>query len=332
MDLISTFSDSIEIYSVDECFISINEKNNLIEFGQHIKNEVWRQQRMPVCVGIAETKTLAKLANHIAKKSKRLNGVCLIEDITKWDAVFKKLHVSKIWGVGSRITARLALMGVNTVYDLIRQPSKRIRKEFGVTLERTVNELNGEKCFDLETEPKPKKEIMTYKSFGTKTKDLNILKGYLACFVSTAVEKLNKQIGLTSCISVTIETSRFDVKSYKRGATIMLPYPTNDLRIITRYALFVCEKLFMSDYLYVRAGIGLYDLSNSEQTQYDLFEKGQTVKAYKLMEVMNTVNDRYGRNQIYLGAQGTKNKWSLVGAYKSPSYTTRFSDIPIIKI
>ena len=332
MSLLSTFCADIEIYSIDEAFLDLTNVTSLVKTGFNIKQEVWRQQRMPVCVGIAPTKTLAKLANHLAKKSKKLSGVCIIDNISEWENVFKRIPVSKAWGVGNRLSSRLKLWDIETVYDLMKQPPKRIRKEFGVTLERTVRELNGEKCFDIETQPPPKKEILCSRSFGEKVTALSSLKESVATYTNRASKKLRRQNGLTQRISVMIQTSRFHQNRYINSASLKLPYPTNDSILLVKYSLKLCEQLYRQGYTYAKAAVSLSELSNTSYSQFDFFERGQTSKSFKLMQVMDDVNKRYGTERIFLAAQGIKQQWKMVRRYKSPAYTTRFSDIPIIKI
>lgn len=332
MSLLATFCTDISVYSIDEAFLDMTGFKDLVKYGHFIKDEVWRQQRMPVCVGMGDTQTLAKLANHIAKKSKKLNGVCVFENLNDWENVFKKIPVSSVWGVGSRITARLALWDIRTVQDLRKQPPKRIRKEFGVTLERTVRELNGEKCFDLETQPPPKKEIISSRSFGQKVTALHEIKQSVADHAMCISEKLRKQNGLASSVYVMLHTSRYAVERYHRSAYIKLPYPTNDSRVIIENAIKVADTLFKPGYVYAKAGAGLFDLSENKNQQKDLFHHGQSESAYKLMSVMDGINQRFGKEHVFIGAQGTQKRWAMSQQFKSPAYTTRFSDIPIIKL
>lgn len=332
MSLLSTFCVDMSVYSIDEAFLDLTGFKHLAKYGHQIKNEVWRQQRVPVCVGIGETQTLAKLANHLAKKSAKLNGVCFFENLNDWETVFNKVHVSKVWGVGSRITNRLALWDIKTVQDLRKQPPKRIRKEFGVTLERTVRELNGERCFALETQPPPKKEIISTRSFGKKVTTLHEIKQSVADHAMRVSEKLRKQDSLAGAVYVMLSTSRYAEERYHRSACIQLPYPTNDSRIIIENASLVAGKLFKSGYIYAKAGTGLIDLSTNKHQQKDLFHEGQSDGAFKLMSVIDTINGRFGKGQVFIGSQGTSQRWAMTRQFKSPAYTTRFSDIPIVKL
>jgi DNA polymerase V len=332
MSLLSNYCSDMETYSIDEAFLDLTGFNDHLKIGFQIKNEVWRQQRMPVCVGIAPTKTLAKLANHLAKKSQKLKGVCLLDRVNDWENVFKKIPVAKVWGIGSRISLRLKAWGIETVQELRTQPPKRIRKEFGVMLERTVRELNGEQCFEIETQPSPKKEIICSRSFGVKVSTLSELKESVASYAARAAGKLRKQNGLAQCIYVMIQTSRFNQNTYINSASLRFPYATNDSRVIVKFALELCERLYKPDYQYAKAGVGLSELSNSEYSQFDLFQVGQESKSFELMAMVDKINKRYGTGRLFLAAQGTNQRWQMVRRYKSPAYTTRFSDIPIIKI
>lgn len=332
MALLETFGAAIEVYSIDEAFLDLSGFSDAIEHGHKIKQACWKQQRMPVCVGIAKTKTLAKLANHIAKKSNRLNGVCFLDDLEAWEAVFKKLPVSKVWGVGSRITRRLSFLDVHTVQDLRRQSLKQIRKEFGVTLERTVAELNGERCFDLETQPEPKKEIFCSRSFSHKITTERELIESVANYATRAAEKLRRQNGLTQRIYVMAQTSRFKTPYYGNSLSTGLLYPTNDSRHIAKVATDLCRKIYKPGFGFARAGVGLLDLTHETNHQGDLFTPGQSDSSKSMMKVMDSINRRYGKGNVFLASQGIKQHWAMSRQMKSPGYTTRLSDLPLIRV
>ncbi|UZE97540.1 Y-family DNA polymerase [Alkalimarinus alittae] len=331
MGLLATLGDRIEIYSIDEAFLELNGFSDVISHGQLIKKLAWQHQRMPVCVGIAETKTLAKLANHIAKKSNKLNGVCRVSNLHKWENVFKKIAVDKVWGVGSRLAKRLNLFKIYSVHDLKRQPPKRIRKEFGVTLERTVLELNEVPCFDLETQPQPKKEVFCSRSFSKKITSKQAIKESVAHYANRAAEKLRQQNGLTKRIYVTIQTSRYSDHPYSNSVTLPLPYPTNDSRIIISTATEASDSLFREGYGYARAGVGLLELTNSKYYQNDFFQS-DSERSVKLMTMIDQMNKRYGHGSVFFARQGIKRGWSMARSFKSPAYTTRISDLPVVKI
>ncbi|UZE97500.1 Y-family DNA polymerase [Alkalimarinus alittae] len=331
MGLLATLGDRIEIYSIDEAFLELNGFSDAISHGQLIKRLAWQHQRMPVCVGIAETKTLAKLANHIAKKSKKLDGVCLISNIDHWENVFKKIAVDKIWGVGSRVAKRLNLLNIHSVHDLKHQPPKFIKNEFGVTLERTVLELNEVRCFDLDTQPPPKQEVFCSRSFSKKVTSKREIRESVASYASRAAVKLRQQNGLTKRIYVTIQTSRFSKQAYSNSCTVSLPYPTNDSRVIIGTAIKASDALFREDYDYARAGVGLLELTHSKHFQNDFFQN-DSEQAIKLMSTVDQMNKRYGNGCLFFARQGIARDWSMARHFKSPAYTTRISDLPIVKI
>jgi DNA polymerase V len=289
---------------------------------------------MPVCVGIAQTKTLSQLANHIAKKSQRVNGACVLDIIDPWKPVVSKISVNKVWGVGSKTAQKLKLINVVSILDLLEQNPKNIRNKFGITLERTVRELNGERCISLETQPKPKQEIYCSRSFGHKVNNLRQLNESVANYAVRASKKLRRQHSLTQRVYVTIQTSRFNEDHYNRSSSIPLPHPTNDSRTIVKAATSLCHQIYREGYLYARVGVGLLDLTESTHHQYDLLTQEQHQASKLVMGVIDQINQKYGDNQVFLAAQGIprKRQWNMSRDFKSPAYTTRINDIPVVKI
>lgn len=330
MALLENFSPAMEIYSIDEAFLDVTGMSNLREHGIAIKKACWKEQRMPVCVGIAPTKTLAKLANHIAKKSERLDGVCVIESLQPWEKVFAKLPVNKVWGVGSRLSERLASRKVTSVEDLRRQDPKMIRQEFGVVLERTVRELNGEACLTLETQPSPKKEIICSRSFSQKITELKELEESLANYTVRAAEKLRKQRSLAGTIYVMILTSRFHKNYYANSRTFCLPCPTNDSRELVSLATRLCASIYRPGYAYAKAGVGLLDLVSDDYLQEDFFTASQSDESKTMMVMMDKINGRFGKGAVFIGKQGVQRSWAMAREMMSPGYTTRFGDVPDI--
>lgn len=334
MSLLSGYASEIEIYSIDEAFLElpIMLPCDYRQHGELIKSECWKQQRMPVCVGIAQTKTLAKLANHIAKKSNKLDGVCVIDDVEKWGKVFSKLRVNKVWGIGSRIAKRLELMGVYSVGQFMEQPSKRLRSEFGVVVERVHSELHGKACIDLEVQPPPKKEIFCSRSFSHKITSKALLQESIANYAVRASEKLRAQGSMTRRVYVIAQSSRFKDNYYKNSLSAPLLYPTNDSRVITSIAKRLVDQVYVEGVAFAKAGVGLLDLSSPECSQPDLFDHGQSLESTKLMATFDSVNRRYGGGSVFIASQGIRRPWAMARAMKSPAYTTRMSDIPLIKI
>ncbi len=332
MSMLEGYGNAIEVYSIDEAFLDVDGFTDLYAHGQLIKQACWKEQRMPVCVGIAPTKTLAKLANHIAKKSVKLNGVCMIENSTEWQKVFSKLPVNKVWGVGSRIAKRLADCHILTVEDLRQQNPKELRADFGVTLERTIRELNGEPCLSLDTQPSPKQQIFCSRSFSKKITSLHDLNESVANYAVRAAEKLRRQNSLARRVYVMMQTSRFTTPYYGNSLSTPLLYPTNDSRHIVEAALRISTHLYRQGYVYAKAGVGLLDLVENTFQQEDFFTANQTLASQDMMTTLDKINQRYGQGVMFLGRQGIQRQWHMCREMKSPAYTTRVSDVPIVKI
>jgi DNA polymerase V len=324
--------DEVEIYSIDECFLDFDRLTNFdfTEYGQNIKNTLWQDVRMPVCVGVGQTKTIAKLANHIAKKSTKLNGVCVIEDMSIWAAVLKKLPVNKVWGVGARISQRLSYMNINSAYDLLVSNPKAIRKEFGVTLERTVAELNGIRCLNVETQPSNKKESYSTRSFGQRVHTLSGLHESVSQYATTAAAKLRKQGSLVKTVTAFIETSRHGGDQYKNSASIQLQHATNDTRDIISAVRYCVSAVYRPGYAYAKAGVGLLQLIEPSPEQLNIFGEYQTERSKKLMAMVDKINSN--SKDLFFASNGINQTWKMQRQLKSPAYTTRLNDIPKIRI
>jgi DNA polymerase V len=295
-----------------------------------MRNAVWKQVRIPVGVGMASTKTLAKLANRAAKKINALNYVCVLEREDQREWLLRKVPVKDIWGIGSRLSARLNLMGIYTGWDLANADTKNLRKHFSVCLERTVEELNGISCLDLEELPPTKKQIYCTRSFGEKATELEPILQATSLYATRAAEKLRKKNHFFKTLHVILQTSPFDKNSYSKSATIQLPYPTDDTRVIVRYARFAVEKLYKPGYAFLKSGVGLIDIADKEFFQTDLFCDGQSLKDDSLMALLDKVNKKYGKGTLYTAAEGIQKKWAMQQKYRSNSFTTNWGTLPII--
>lgn len=332
MDLLQGFAGAIEVYSIDEAFLDVAGFADLQQHGGNIRKACWQQQRMPVSVGFAKSKTLAKLANHIAKRSRRLDNVCVIENPDDWSAVFRKLPVNTVWGVGSRLARRLAARAVVSVEDLRRQDDQLIRRDFGSTLECTVRELNGEACLDLETQPPPKQQIFCSRSFNRPVTCLQELKEAIANYAVRAAEKLRLQDSLTRRVYVVIQTSLFSPACYHNSASLALPHPTNDSRMIINAATLLAEHLYREGYAYNKVGVGLLELMDARFQQHDLLDPNQSGQSQSAMKAIDKINRRYGQDAVFFGTQGIQRSWSMARKMKSPAFTTRVNDIPVISL
>jgi DNA polymerase V len=329
MATLSEYAQQVEVYSIDEIFLeTANIGISLQAYGQRLKKAVLAATRINVGVGIATTKTLAKLANRAAKDIPKLQGVCVLERDEQREWLLKRAPTHKIWGVGSRLSQRLALLDIMTGWDLACAQAKLIRKHFGVTLERTHAELNGESCLQLEEAAPPKKQIFCTRSLGQKTQELDVLLQAVALYCNRASEKLRKQNYTTCALQVFIQTSPFDKNPYYNSCTIQLPYATDDVRMITSYARHAVSRLYREGFLYYKAGIGLLDLAPKSHAQIDLFTPGQTTRSKELMGVLDNVNAKFGRGALFLASEGTEKKWLMRQNLKSPNYTTSWSELP----
>lgn len=332
MNTLKGYSPEVEVYSIDEMFLQLQGLPvDFKEHGQNIKARIWRDIRMPVSVGIAPSKTLSKLANHAAKTISKADGVCLLNTPEKWQWLQKRLPVTKVWGVGSRIGRRLKKLNIHTVYDLAQANPKYLRKHFSVDLERTVEELNGRAAIALDDQPSAKQQIFCTRSFGNKPTTIEPLQHAVSAYVARACEKLRQQQHLASALQVFINTSPYEADYYSRSQVVQLPYPTDDTRLITQTAKAVLNHLFCSGRRYLKAGVGLLDLTQRKPNQQDLFTPAQSISCDKLMQVVDRVNQRYGQGAMYWGAEGSKQRWPMRQAYLSPAYTTRWDDMPVIR-
>jgi DNA polymerase V len=338
MQVLKGFSPEVEIYSIDEMFLLFENFEQLyadhdawVALGYEMKQRVWQHVRMPVSAGIAPTKTLAKLANHIAKRSDKCDGVCVIDDIAPWYRVMRRIPVNKIWGIGRRLARHLAYMDIKTVYDLSIQDPKQLRKKFSINMEKTIRELNGISCIPLHEELPPQKQIYNTRSFGSKVSDISSLQQAVSQYASRACEKLRGQKMLVKTITVFIETSRFHTDPYHRSAVVQLPYATNDSRTVAKAARAVVPQLFRPGLPYGKAGVGLIELYEESPQQMHFFHNYQTPQSRRLMEVMDVINEREIA-PVYLASTGKReSRWKMQRNRKSPAYTTRWRDIPVIR-
>lgn len=334
VETLRTFTPSLEVYSIDECFLDMTGFNrNLNDYGQVIKDTVKQWTGLPICVGFGHSKTLAKLANHIAKKQPQFNGVCDLTEMTEAevDSLMDKISVGKIWGVGKAREQRLNQLGVHTVLRLKRADCKRIRDEFGVVLERTVKELNGEPWLDIEDTFEDSKQLMSSRSFGQRVSTLQELEEVISFHVSNASQRLRKQNLYANAIMVFIQNSPFDkALPYTPSHTIGLPSPTNNTLQLNNAALWSLKKIFKEGIYYQKAGVMLTDLVPYAGQQLDIFGfSNGNERSQALMETMDKINLKFPDNNIKLASEGIKKSWIMRRELKSPNYTTDWNDLPV---
>ena len=332
--ILGVFSPEQEIYSIDECFLDLSgfRRINHAGYGQRIRKRIKQWTGLPVCVGIGPTKTLAKLANHIAKKTPEFNGVCdlnslSLEQQTDW---FQRIEVGEIWGIGRRLAPRLHEIGIKTVLDLKTASPSQLRAHFSVVMEKIIREINGTACIELEEINPPKKQIVSSRSFGIPVSDLASLEESVSLYISRAAEKLRRQQSYAGSVHVSIRTSPFNEKEpyYANSMTIALPRQTDDTRLLTRVALWGLRRIYRTGYKYQKAGVMLSELVSRQYRQIDLFGSMDTdTKASQLMRVMDQINARMGRGTLKLASEGFKQPWKMKQGNKSPNYTTCWDEL-----
>ena len=335
MNILRRFSPDQEIYSVDEAFISLSGFGNkdLTGYGKEIKATLLQWTGLPVCVGIASTKTLAKLANHCAKKRPEYAGVCNFNDLPLpiLNPILASLSIGEVWGIGSRLSAKLNQFGIHTVLDLKQAHSRTLRDKFSVVVAKIIAELNGIACIDLEQVAPPKQNIASTRSFGIPVTSIESLLESVTLYTSRAAEKARAQHTHANSISVFIQTSPFAKLPYYGGSlTVALPSPSNDTRLLVKTALWIVKRIYKPGYVYQKAGVLLNDLVPDEGRQADLFfdaSEANHAQSAKLMAVLDAINQRYGRQTLKLGCEGFKAPWKMKQNFKSPGYTTHWNEL-----
>ena len=334
MSILREFSPSQEVYSIDECFLDLTGFSfvNLAEYGQTMRKRILDWTGLPVCVGIARSKTLAKLANHCAKKQPVFNGVCNFNALTDeaLTNILAGLPVGEVWGVGRKLSPKLNAIGIHTALDLKCADPNRIRQQFSVVMQKTVMELNGTVCIELQEIASPKKQILSSRSFGHSVADYNSLAESITLYMSRAAEKLRKQGSCAGSVFVYIRTSPFKTEEpqYSNGMTIPLPIPTDDTRQLVKLALGGLKRIYKAGFKYAKAGVMIGELVSASEVQPDFFAKNFEISSNKLMGVLDAVNNKMGRGTMKLASEGFKQPWRMKQGNKSPNYTTQWTGIP----
>ena len=338
MSILRQFSPDQEVYSIDESFLDLTgfPSKNLSVYGQDMRQRILQWTGLPVCVGIALTKTLAKLANHCAKKRPMFNGVCNFNTLAKatLDQMLSEIDVGEVWGVGRKLAPRLNVLGIHNVLQLQQANPEHLRQLFSVVMEKTIRELNGTVCIEIEEIAPPKKQILSSRSFGHPVRDYNSLAESITLYMSRAAEKLRKQQSFAGCVYVYIRTSPFKVDDsfYSNDFTISLSTPTNNTMQLVNVALWILRRLYKPNFNYAKAGVMLSELVPAEGVQTDLFSQVQvSPKSSKLMLTMDSINKKMGKESIKLASEGFTRPWRMKQENKSPSYTTNWNEILSVK-
>ncbi|MES2014057.1 MAG: Y-family DNA polymerase [Pseudomonadota bacterium] len=333
MSILREYSPDQEVYSIDESFLDLTgfQRLDLIKYGQHMRRRILKWTGLPVCVGIGSTKTLAKLANHCAKKRPVYNSVCNFNVMlsAEIDDLFSQVDVGELWGIGRKLAPKLQALGINSVLDLKRANPERLRQQFSVVMEKTIRELNGTVCIELEDISPPKQQIMRSRSFGQPVRDYNSLAESITLYMSSAAVKLRRQQSFAGSVHVYIRTSPFkpDAPQYSNGMTIPLPSATDNTMQLVNVALWGLKQIYRPNYDYAKAGVMLGEIISGQGVQSDLFSTAQaSPKSAALMSAMDSINRKMGKESIKLASEGFKRPWKMKQGNKSPSYTTKWGD------
>jgi DNA polymerase V len=332
MQVLADMAPLTQQYSIDECFLDITGMTeDLDEYGHTVRAKVKQWTGIPVGIGIAETKTLAKVANRIAKTSQKTDGVLNLVGSQWQTKALGKTEVGDVWGIGKQFTKKLNRNGVKTALDLTNQPDGWIRKEMGVGGLKTVRELRGEDCIGFESVPQPKQTTLVSRSFGQTISDLDDLINAVTVFATTAAADIRKAGLVSSSISVFMETNRFSNEpQYAPSQSIELSPATNNTKHIVRAAIQGVKEAYREGFKFKKAGVMLLDLVDADHAPQSLFDSHDP-KDDKLIEAFDQINRRQGPGAIYFGTAGQASKWHSASAYQSPRYTTEWDDIPSVK-
>ena len=337
VEVVRRYSPQIEIYSIDEVFLNLVGMASIWQtptrLGQALRSEILQWTTLPVCVGIAPTKTLAKLANHVAKKLPLFEGVCDFSTTSAPRAawLFNRIEVDEVWSVGRRIAARLHGMEIHTVQQLKDVDPREIRMHFGVVMERTVCELRGMSCLALEEVAPARKEIFSSRSFGTLVTSFEELAEAVSVYIGRAGAKLRTQHSVCGAVQVFVQTNAFRRQDdqYSNGITVPLISPSDDNRVLTAAAIAGLRRIFRVEFNYKKAGIILQDLSPSTTLQTTLFDDAPSRNnATKIMGALDALNQKFGRDTLHLAASGLQPRWGMRSSHRTPCYTTRWEDLP----
>lgn len=331
MRILASYSPQQEVYSIDECFLDMAGMSELATRGRQMRERIGQWVGLPVCVGFAASKTLAKLANHCAKKGLAgSDGVCDFHALpaAAVDRLLERLRASEVWGVGRRLGEQLAALGINSARQLRDADASRLRRRFSVTMERTIMELRGVSCLSLEEMAPAKQQIMCSRSFGQPVFDLADLREAVASYCARAAEKLRGQGSLSSAVQVYLQTNPFrpDEAQYCPALSVPLPYASADSRLIVRAALAGLAAIYRPGYRYKKAGVMLLGLQPAGQVTASLFETSKPHSA-ALMQAIDAINRRQGQGSIRLAAEGLLKPWQMRRERMSPCYTTSWQGL-----
>ncbi|MGD8205677.1 translesion error-prone DNA polymerase V subunit UmuC [Pantoea sp. FN0305] len=330
--VVESLAPRTEIYSIDELWCDLKGMENVMSpdaFGRQLRHEVWRHTTLTCGVGIAATKTLAKLCNHAAKTWTATGGVVALSDRHRLEKLMSLLPVSEVWGVGRRTEKALNAIGIRTALDLCRMDIRLARRQFSVVLERTIRELRGEPCLALEEHAAPKQQIVVSRSFSECITQLQDMQLAVTGYAVRAAEKLRQEKQFVRAVSVFIRTSPYSTQDmqYSNQSTELLAIPSQDTRDIVDAAQRALKRIWRNGIRYVKAGVMLADLHGRE-VQLDLFDPGSIRQnSDALMLTIDRIN-REGKSHIFFAGEGINPGFAMCRQLLSPAYTTNWSELP----
>jgi DNA polymerase V len=337
MTILEEMSPAVEVYSIDEAFMNlqgISNCQNLEEFGREVRAKVLQWTGLTVGVGIAPTKTLAKLANYAAKKWTKTGGVVDLSLLARQRKLMALVEVGEVWGIGRRISKKLNDMGIKTALQLADTPTPLIRKHFNIVLERTLRELRGEPCLELEEFAPTKQQIVCSRSFGDRVAEYDLMREAICSHAVRAAEKLRGEHQYCRHISAFIKTSPFAMNEvyYGKTAGTKLQIPTQDSRDIVAAATQCLDAIWQDGHRFQKCGVMLGDFYSQGVAQLGLFDEYKPrSNSEQLMAVLDGINHS-GKGRVWFAGQGVQKSWEMKRQMLSPAYTTRFSDLMRVKV
>ena len=334
--VLEEYAPSVEVYSIDECFLDLRGMNNIDfdAYAKEISAQCWKQTSIPVSVGIAPTKTLAKIASKLCKQYPKLKGGCYMHRPQDIEKVLRKFPIEDVWGIGRRSVSKLKARGVNTAYDFIQIAEGVIQSMFGITGVRTWKELKGVPCIEFEDGFEAKQSICVSRSFSSEIYDVAELQEQIANFASSMAEKLRKQKSVAAEMVVFAYTNRFKdsaPQTYSNGL-ISFTTPTSNQRQIIADAVRITQRIFKNGYGYKKAGVIATKIIAEGDVMHSLFEDTAAAeREQKITSTLDTINATFGKGTIKLAVQGS-GKIKTASDNQSPHYTTKWSDIPKVSV
>ena len=334
--VLEEFAPGIEVYSIDEAFLDLRGMKNIDfdAYAKRISAQCWKMTSIPVSVGIAPTKTLAKIASKLCKQYPKLRGGCYMHRPQDIEKVLRKFPIEDVWGIGRRTAPKLKARGVNTAYEFTQLPEGVVRMMLGIGGVRTWKELRGIHCVEFEDGFEAKQSICVSRSFSSEIYEVKELQEQIANFASAMASKLRKQQSVTSEMVVFAYTNRFreDVPQIHANTLVSFITPTAEERIIIAQAVSAAKTLFKQGFGYKKAGVIATKIVSEKHVMHSLFEDREAVeREHKITSALDAINAAFGKGTIKLAVQGSGEIKSS-SENQSPHYTTRWSDIPLVTV